>query len=230
MPINIVVLGPLGSGKGTQVPVILKYFESVCTFHYFELGKIFRERAKQSDERGMQIKGFLQRGILVPDDIVIETVVNYLAQIEDACGIVFDGFPRKLHQATVMDDILVEKGQKVDLVIYLDIPEDNVLERIMGRRTCRECGAQYHMIYKPTKMPGICDACGGQLKQRADDTKEESVRERYGWFVKEVMPIVDYYKEKGVLETINGNQAIPRVSFDINMMLKRCFPDISPLG
>jgi adenylate kinase len=224
MATNIVLLGPLGSGKGTQVKGILEYFEPKCQFYYFELGAIFREVIAKDTELGKKVKGYVQRGILVPNEIVIETFVEHLACMNDACGVVWDGIPRNMVQAKVFDQLLAEKGDKVDLVLHLDLPEDRVVERIMGRRTCKNCGRKYHMIHDPPKMQGVCDACGGELLQRTDDSKEEPIRERYGWFVKEIVPIIEHYKGRGVLETINGCQVIPRVAFEIKRVLKKKFP------
>ena len=194
---NIVLLGAPGSGKGTQAEKLSSYFK----IKKIVLGDILRQEVKSESSLGRKAKGYMEKGLLVPDEIVDEVVKKYI----DSDGFVLDGYPRNLHQAESLDKILKEKNLSLNKVFYLDVEKDTVIERLSGRRICKNCGAIFHIKNMPSKKEGICDFCGGVLYQREDD-KPEVIEKRWEVFKKEVEVIVDYYKKQDKIIFLDANK------------------------
>ncbi len=194
---NIVLLGAPGSGKGTQAERLSSYFK----IKKIVLGDILRQEVKSKSLLGKKAKEYMEKGLLVPDKIVDEVMKKYI----NSGGFVIDGYPRNLHQAKSLDEILKEKGISLDKVFYLDVEKEIVIERLSGRRICKNCGAIFHIKNMPPKKEGICDFCGGVLYQREDD-KPEVIEKRWQVFEKEIKVIVDYYKKQDKIVFLNGNK------------------------
>jgi len=213
---NLILLGPPGAGKGTQAKIIMDKYG----IPQISTGDMLREAVAKGTELGKKAKEYMTQGKLVPDEIVIGMVKERLKQKDCEKGFILDGFPRTLAQAEALDRIMGEMGKKIDAVINVNVPEEEVVRRIAYRRTCRNCGAIYHLIYNPPKKPGICDKCGGELYQREDD-KEETVRERYRVYKKNTEPLIEYYKKKGILFDVDGTKDIEGVKREILDILSK---------
>ncbi len=213
---NLILLGAPGAGKGTQAKLISEKYgiPQIAT------GDILREAVTSGTELGRKAKEFMDRGELVPDEIVIGIVKERLAQPDCENGFILDGFPRTLIQAEALDNILAEMNKKIDAVINIDVSEEEIIKRITYRRTCKKCGAIYHLIYNPPKEDKKCDKCGGELYQR-DDDKEETVRERFRIYRERTEPLIDYYKKKGLLHNVDGTKNIKDVFREIEDVLKQ---------
>lgn len=203
--IYVVLLGVPGAGKGTQA----KLLEQATGLPQISTGDIFRYNLKNQTELGRLAKGYMDRGDLVPDDVTIRMVEDRLQQADCSRGAIMDGFPRNLVQAAAFDKITAPHGG-VRVVPLIQVEDDETIRRITGRRTCRTCGAVYHMIYNPPKALGICDVDGGELYQR-DDDQEETVRNRLFVYYKQTAPLIGYYFAKGVLCEVDGAQSIDKV-------------------
>jgi len=213
---NIIFLAVQGAGKGT----FAKKLKEKYGYAHISTGDILRERASVDDELGNKIKNMIDNGIFVPDDIIYEAIEYKITQPECEKGYILDGFPRNIEQAKGYDKILEKLGKDLGVVINLTIPNEILKERIIGRRICKECGAIYN-IYNPVFQPkedGICDKCGGELYQRADDN-EESMNTRVKTYFEVTEPIIDYYKEKGVLKTIDSSKEVDAVFKEIEKIL-----------
>jgi len=213
---NLILLGPPGSGKGTQAKLIVEKYG----IPQISTGDILREAVAKGTELGKEAKKYMDAGQLVPDEIVIGIVKERLQQPDCEKGFILDGFPRTIPQAEALDKILEELGKKIDAVINIQVPEEEVVKRIVYRRTCRNCGAVYHLIYNPPKEDNKCDKCGGELYQR-DDDKEEVVRQRYKVYKEQTEPLVEYYAKKGVLYNIDGTKSIEEVFAEIDKILQK---------
>jgi len=213
---NILLVGPIASGKGTQAQKLIEKFDLA----HLEMGGLFRSITKEETPLGNKIKDFIDNGKLVTDDIVVEVVENYLQRISKLDGILFDGFPRVLSQAKYFEEFLTKKGLKIDVVISLTLPKEEILNRIVNRRTCEKCGKIFNILTNPPKAEGVCDDCGGKLISRADETPEKSAT-RIEWFEKEVIPMIDFYKSKNMVEEIDGNRPIDTIFTDILERLKK---------
>jgi adenylate kinase len=198
---NFVFLGPQGSGKGTVIGRIKDKFQTP----HISTGEMFREAIKEGTEFGLKAKAFIDRGELVPDEVTCGMVEERISKPDCTNGFMLDGFPRNLSQAEALGKVTT-----IDTAVLLDVPEDVSLQRLSGRRQCRECGAIFHLQNIPPKQEGICDACGGELYQR-DDDKPEAIKERLEIYRRETMPIVDYYEKAGVLVTVDGSGTIDDV-------------------
>ncbi|MFH1479206.1 MAG: adenylate kinase [Candidatus Omnitrophota bacterium] len=197
---RIILLGPPGAGKGTQAVVMserLKYL-------HLSTGDILRENVKNNTPIGKKAKGFMEKGELVPDDIVIEMMLDKISSGDISNGFILDGFPRTKYQAKKLDSALEKLGLPIDLVIYLKTSIDTVILRLTGRRLCKECGANYHIVNMPPKKENICDKCGGELYRRKDDS-EETIKTRLEVYNDQTEELIGYYKEAGILEEISGN-------------------------
>ena len=203
---KIIMLGAPGAGKGTQA---LKIAEKYNIPH-ISTGDIFRMNIKEGTELGKKAKSFMDQGLLVPDELVVDLVVDRLAQPDAKNGYVLDGFPRTIPQAEALDKALAEKGEAVDYAIDVDVPDENIINRMSGRRACTACGGTYHIKYAPTKVEGVCDACGGTLVLR-DDDKPETVKKRLEVYHEQTQPLIDYYSKKNVLKTVDGTQDVAEV-------------------
>lgn len=196
---KIIMLGAPGAGKGTQAKKIAAKYN----IPHISTGDIFRANIKNGTELGKKAKTYMDQGLLVPDELVVGLVVDRLNQEDCKDGYVLDGFPRTIPQAEALDGALGKLGQKVDFAIDVDVPDDNIIHRMGGRRACVGCGATYHVEYAPTKVEGICDMCGQELILR-DDDKPETVKKRLGVYHEQTKPLIDYYTTAGILKTVDG--------------------------
>lgn len=197
---RLVLLGPPGAGKGTQAKVLSDEFK----IPHISTGDILREAVRSETEIGVKARGFMDRGELVPDDIVIEIVAQRLIKPDCRRGFILDGFPRTRAQAEELDSTLAKLKCPIDLTIYFETSIDTIISRLSGRRVCQNCGANYHIKNIPPKVSGKCDLCGADLYQRNDD-KEETVRKRIAVYEETVPEIINYYKSKGKLQTVSGD-------------------------
>lgn len=198
---RIVLLGGPGSGKGTQA----KKLTETCKIPQISTGDIFRAALKEGTPMGLKAKGYMDKGELVPDDVVVGVVEERLVKPDVEKGYMLDGFPRTIPQAEALDKLLGGKNQSLDHAVLVDVPDEELLKRLTGRRTCRnsDCGKMYHVMFNPPKKEGICDACGSELYQRDDDS-EATCRERLNVYAEQTAPLVDYYDKKGLLRRVEG--------------------------
>ena len=196
---KIIMLGAPGAGKGTQAKMIADKF----SIPHISTGDIFRANIKEGTELGRKAKEYMDQGLLVPDELVVNLVVDRLTWEDAKNGYVLDGFPRTIPQAEALTNALAEKGEKVDFAINIDVPDQNIIERMGGRRACVSCGATYHIVNIPPKKEGICDVCGAELILR-DDDKPETVKKRLDVYHEQTQPLIDYYKAEGVLKDVDG--------------------------
>ena len=213
---KIVMLGPPGAGKGTQADVLS---EELGILH-ISTGDMFRRAVKDETAMGLEAKRYMDSGALVPDEVTIGIVRERIAMDDCAKGFILDGFPRTVYQAEALDDILMGWKASLDAVICISVDTETLIGRLSGRRTCKNCGALYHVSYNPPKAEGACDKCGGELFQR-DDDREETVRRRLEVYGEQTLPLVDHYQEKGLLVDIRGNQDKDKVTEDILAALGR---------
>jgi Adenylate kinase (EC 2.7.4.3) len=213
--LNLLIMGPPGAGKGTQAEVLVKELQIT----HISTGDMFRNAIKEGTEMGKKAKEYMDRGELVPDEVVVGMVKDRLSQPDCAKGFLLDGFPRTLAQARALDETLQSMGIKLDGVINIDVPRERLMARLTGRRVCKNCGASYHILFNPPQTPGKCNACGGDLYQRSDDN-EEAVANRLDVYEAQTQPLIEYYQEKGLLKNINGDQEISKVLADILASLK----------
>lgn len=211
---RLILLGPPGAGKGTQAANIVDKYQ----LPHISTGDIFRANIKQGTDLGKRAKEFMDKGELVPDSLVVELVEDRLQQDDTKVGFMLDGFPRTLPQAEALDSVLTNMGSTLNYVVNIVVDPSVLVERAVGRRICRDCGATYHISFNPSKEDGICDKCSGELYQRSDDN-EETVSNRISVYTNETAPLVEYYKSSGKLVTINGLQDIDKVFADIQEAL-----------
>lgn len=211
---KLILLGPPGAGKGTQAESIRDAYRLV----HISTGDIFRKNMKENTELGKRAKEYVDKGQLVPDEITIAMVEDRLKENDVKNGFLLDGFPRSVGQAEALDTMLTSMGTQIDKVINIQVDKSILVERAVGRRICRDCGATYHVKFNPTKSNGICDKCQGELYQRVDDV-EDTVAKRIDVYEKETMPLVEYYTGKGNIVTIKGDQAIDKVFSEIQKAL-----------
>lgn len=207
---NIVIIGPPGAGKGTQAEIIAKELK----VPHISTGDIFRQAVAENTELGLRAKDYMNRGQLVPDEVVIGIVASRLEQNDAKNGFVLDGFPRTLQQAVALDINLSEKGMKIDKAVEISVDSKELVIRLTGRRVCKDCGANYHIIYSPPKQSSECDKCGGEIFQREDDT-EATVMERFNVYKDQTQPLATYYESKGLLIKIDGSQKKEQVTKSI---------------
>ena len=196
---RIIMLGAPGAGKGTQAKMIAEKY----SIPHVSTGDIFRANIKNGTELGMEAKKYMDQGLLVPDELTVKILLDRVAQEDCANGYVLDGFPRTIPQAEVLDKALTELGDAIDYAINVDVPDENIVKRMSGRRACLACGATYHIEHVPPKAEGVCDKCGQELVLR-DDDKPETVLNRLKVYHDQTQPLIDFYTNKGVLKTVDG--------------------------
>ena len=197
--LNIALFGPPGAGKGTQAKKIAEKYQ----IPHISTGDIFRANIKNGTELGKKAKTYMDQGLLVPDELVCDLVVDRIQQDDCKKGYILDGFPRTIPQAESLDKALQAIGEKMDYAIDVEVPDENIVKRMGGRRACVGCGATYHLVYAPTKTEGICDVCGKELILR-DDDKPETVQKRLNVYHEQTQPLIDYYTKAGILKTVDG--------------------------
>ena len=203
----LVFLGAPGAGKGTQAAVISRKFGLA----HIASGDLFRQAVEKGTELGKSVKGYMDKGVLVPDEVTIELISERLNEPDCKLGCVFDGFPRTIEQAKALDKMLAGRGWAIDKAIYIEVSEGELLKRLGGRWICRNCQAPYHEVTSPPKTRGKCDKCSGDLYQRSDDA-EETVKERLKVYFAQTAPVLDYYRKEGNIVTVDGKLGIEEVS------------------
>ena len=202
---DIILLGPPGSGKGTQAKMIAEKYK----VKHISTGDILRENVRNGTPLGVEAKKFMDSGKLVPDSLLIDIIKDRLAKPDVKAGWMLDGYPRTTPQAEALDKILPGLGQKIDVVLNVDVPDAELIKRVTGRRMCK-CGTTYHVQFNPPKVAGKCDACGADLYQRADDT-EATVKERLQAYHAQTQPLIDFYNKRGIVANINGTGDIKAI-------------------
>jgi len=203
---RVVLLGPPGAGKGTQAETIVKAYE----IPHISTGDMFRSAVKEGTKLGMEAKAYMDAGALVPDELTIGIVKERLQKLDCQKGFLLDGFPRTLAQADALDKLLQELGSSLDAVLNIEVPFEDLITRLTGRFICRQCQAPYHKVFNPPKQAGICDLCGGELYQRADDS-EATVTARLEVYNRQTAPLISYYANSNRLITINGQGSVEEV-------------------
>ena len=211
---KIIMLGAPGAGKGTQAKMIADKYG----VPHISTGDIFRANIKNGTELGMEAKKYMDQGLLVPDELTVRILLDRVAQDDCKNGYVLDGFPRTIPQAEVLDSELTKLGDHIDYAISVDVPDENIVKRMSGRRACLTCGATYHIEHVPPKKEGICDVCGSELVLR-DDDKPETVKNRLNVYHEQTQPLIDFYTEKGVLKTVDGTVPMEEVFAAITAIL-----------
>ncbi|GAB6085477.1 adenylate kinase [Alkaliphilus crotonatoxidans] len=212
---RIILLGPPGAGKGTQAASIAEEF----SIPHISTGDIFRYHIKEGTELGKKAKSFMDQGLLVPDELVVAIVEDRLKQQDCRDGFLLDGFPRTVVQAEALDAVMEKMGVSLNKVINIEVDKQILVERAVGRRICKSCGATYHVKFNPSKTGEACEKCGGSLYQR-DDDNEATVTRRIDVYLNETMPLIEYYQGRGKLAVIDGQQHIDKVYQDIVNVLK----------
>lgn len=207
---NIILMGLPGAGKGTQASEIVKKFP----IPHISTGDMFRKAIKDETNLGKEAKSYMDRGELVPDEVTVGIVKERISEDDAKKGFLLDGFPRTIEQAEALNSIMSELDREIDAVINIEVPEEELMNRLTGRRICEKCGTTYHLVFNPPKVDSICDIDGGKLYQREDDNPE-TVSNRLSVNVKQSKPILEYYNEKGVLKNIDGSKDIEEVTNDV---------------
>lgn len=211
---KIIMLGAPGAGKGTQAKKIAEKYQ----IPHVSTGDIFRFNIKEGTELGRKAKEYMDQGALVPDELTIGMLMDRIQKEDCKDGYVLDGFPRTIPQAESLQKAITEMGQQIDFALSVDVSDENIINRMSGRRACISCGATYHIVYNPSKIPGVCDVCGSELVLR-DDDKPETVKKRLSVYHDQTRPLIDYYKEAGVLVNVDGTQELNKVFSDITDIL-----------
>ena len=211
---KIVMLGAPGAGKGTQAKMIAAKYQ----IPHISTGDIFRANIKNGTELGKKAKSYMDQGLLVPDELTVDLVIDRLAQDDCKNGYILDGFPRTIPQAEALDAALAKLGEKMDYAIDVDVPDKNIVSRMSGRRACTGCGATYHIVYNPSKKGECCEVCGEKLILR-DDDKPETVQKRLNVYHEQTQPLIDYYTKQSILRTVDGTQDMNDVFAEIVKIL-----------
>ncbi|HAR6056316.1 TPA: adenylate kinase [Staphylococcus pseudintermedius] len=212
---NIILMGLPGAGKGTQASEIIKKYP----IPHISTGDMFRKAIKDETELGKEAKSYMDRGELVPDEVTVGIVKERISEDDAKKGFLLDGFPRTIEQAEALNSILEELGRTIDAVVNIEVPEEELMNRLTGRRICETCGTTYHLVFNPSKVEGICDIDGGKLYQREDDNPE-TVANRLEVNVKQSKPILEFYNQKGLLKNIDGSKHIDEVTSDVIEILE----------
>lgn len=211
---KIIMLGAPGAGKGTQAKLIAEAYK----IPHISTGDIFRANIKNNTELGKKAKEYMDQGLLVPDELTCDLVVDRISQDDAARGYILDGFPRTIPQAQALTEALSKRGEAIDFALDVEVPDENIVNRMSGRRACLSCGATYHLIYAAPKKDGICDKCGKELVLR-DDDKEETVKKRLEVYHTQTQPLIDYYNNAGVLHELDGTKDINDIFASIKELL-----------
>lgn len=211
----LILLGPPGAGKGSQANKLIKEFNLT----HISTGDIFRKNIKEETELGLKVKEIIKAGSLVSDELTNELVFDRLSNEGSDLNIMLDGYPRNINQAEALDKWLVENNHELTSVVYIDASIETLIERISGRRVCKDCGATYHATNFPPKVEGVCDVCGGELFQRPDDN-EETAKQRIEIYEEQTSPLIEYYSKLGKLSKFDGNKDVEEVYVDIKNSLK----------
>ena len=211
---KLLITGRPGAGKGTQAVNIVKFYN----IPHISTGDMFRAAIKNQTALGVTAKGYMDKGLLVPDEVTIGIVRERLHEADCANGFLLDGFPRTINQAEALDDILNELNIKLDAVLDVNVAQEILVRRMVGRRVCKTCGATYHVEFNKPAVEGVCDNCGNTLVQRADDT-EETATNRLSVYDAQTAPLLDYYAKQGLLKSVNGDQPLEKVFEDIKLTL-----------
>ena len=211
---KIIMLGAPGAGKGTQAKQIAAKYE----IPHISTGDIFRANIKNGTELGKKAKEYMDQGMLVPDELTCDLVMDRIAQDDCERGFVLDGFPRTIPQAEALTNALTKIGQSMDYAIDVDVPDENIVNRMSGRRACLNCGATYHIVFNPTKVEGVCDTCGNETVLR-DDDKPETVQKRLTVYHDQTQPLIDYYRNMNILKSVDGTKPMDEVFSDIVAIL-----------
>ena len=203
---KIIMLGAPGAGKGTQAKKIADKYQ----IPHISTGDIFRANIKEGTELGKKAKSYMDQGLLVPDELTLELIMDRFQNPDCANGYVLDGFPRTIPQAEALTAALEKNGETIDYAINVEVPDENIVTRMSGRRACLACGATYHVVYAPTKTEGVCDRCGEKLVLR-DDDKPETVKKRLAVYHEQTQPLIDYYTKQGKLVEVDGTQNVDAV-------------------
>ena len=203
---KIIMLGAPGAGKGTQAKKIAEKY----SIPHISTGDIFRANIKNNTELGQKAKTYMDKGELVPDELVVDLIMDRFKEADCANGYVLDGFPRTVAQAEALQEFLESRDENLDTALCIEVPSSFILERMTGRRVCLSCGASYHIKFNPPAVDGVCDVCGDNVIQRKDDV-EETVKERLDVYERQTQPLIDFYKEKNLLSTVDGTKAINEV-------------------
>jgi adenylate kinase len=212
--LNLVLLGPPGAGKGTQAERLVTDFD----LPYYATGDILREAVKEGTDLGTEAKAYMDRGELVPDDLICRVIMDRIDRSEAEDGFLLDGFPRNLEQADILENSLQSRGRKLTAVLLIDAPDDEVIKRISGRRVCVKNGHVYHVDYDPPKHDGVCDQDGSRLIQR-DDDKPETIKKRLEVYHAQTKPLIDYYEQRAILRRFDGSRSPSEVHDHIRATL-----------
>ena len=218
---DVVLLGAPGAGKGTQATAVAR---EVGLLH-LATGDMFRDVVARDTPLGREVRQYMERGELVPDELTIQMVVERLREPDAARGVLFDGFPRTVQQAVALDEHLERMGRLLEAAVYLRVREEVLLDRLSGRWTCQSCQATYHVLFQPPARPGRCDRCGGALYQRPDDQRETAVR-RLKVYFEHTLPVLEYYRGRGVLREVNGERDIASVRADLLRAIRQRVPQV----
>ncbi len=209
---KLILLGAPGAGKGTQADFITKHYHIPA----LSTGDILRSAVKNATPVGLKAKTYMDAGALVPDDVIIDVIKERMAEPDCAKGFILDGVPRTLAQAEALEKL----GVDIDLVLDIQVSDEDVIERLSGRRVCEKCGASYHTLFNPTKVPGVCDRCGGRLIIRKDD-EPETIKKRLATYHQQTEPLIGFYKQRGKLEPIEGSYSVEKTSARIAQVLEK---------
>jgi adenylate kinase len=213
---QIVLFGPPGAGKGTQAKFLAEEFN----IPHISTGDILRENVKKGTALGMKARSYMDKGELVPDQLLNDLVRSRLEEPDTKKGFLLDGYPRTIPQAKALDEVMDDLNRKLSAVVNIDVGTSALVKRLSGRRICKSCGSSYHVAFNPPKVKDTCDTCAGELYQRADDT-EEAIKNRLAVYKKQTQPVLDYYKKKGVLVDIDGDTEIEEVKADVIRALEK---------
>jgi adenylate kinase len=208
----LVFLGPPGAGKGTQA----KLLSQRMGFLHLSTGDLLREAVKNQTPLGKKAKEYMDRGELVPDELIVQLIEETMPKDGN---VILDGFPRTVNQALALEEMLKGKGEKVSKVLFFDVPDEVIIDRLSGRRVCSKCGAVYHVKYNPPKVEGVCDLCGGTLVQR-DDDKEEVVRKRLEVYRKQTQPLVEFYQERGIIYKLDAGKGVEELFEEVKGLVR----------